>query len=256
MALATVAAAKALLAITGSGTDAVLASLIARASSQIETYCGRRFGVVTENTLRRLDGTGTHVLPLPGGLPLLSVSYLAIDGVEVPAAASSVDTGYLLGPRDVVLTSGRFPFRRGCVVASWRAGETASEAGTVPATPFQIEPTTDGWASTDLGVALADGTALTRIVSGTPTTGQYSFSNGVYTFAAADVGASVVMTYAPVPFGVQEAALLMAGTMLKRRESLGVTSKSLAGESITWAAPGITAELAGMLGPFRSMVPA
>ena len=67
---------------------------------------------------------------------------------------------------------------------------------TIPATPFTITPTppaTGVW-SADLGVRNASGVPMTR-VTGTPLTGQYSLSAGVYTFAAADTGLLVFIDY-------------------------------------------------------------
>lgn len=66
----------------------------------------------------------------------------------------------------------------------------------IPATPFTITPTVPGggtWAN-DLGVLDPNGVPMTRVVSG-PTTGQYSVSAGVYTFAAADTGKLVRISY-------------------------------------------------------------
>jgi hypothetical protein len=67
----------------------------------------------------------------------------------------------------------------------------------IPTTPFQITPTVPGsgtW-TVDLGVFDNNtGLQLTRVVSG-PTTGQYSVAAGVYTFAAADVGHVVRISY-------------------------------------------------------------
>lgn len=69
-------------------------------------------------------------------------------------------------------------------------------AGTIPATPFQLTPAVPGtgtWLS-DLGVRDTSGNDLTRVASA-PATGQYSVTNGVYTFAAADTGTSVLMSF-------------------------------------------------------------
>ncbi len=74
-------------------------------------------------------------------------------------------------------------------------------AQVIPTTPYQltITPPSSGTFSVDLGVTLVGSSELynapmTR-VTGTPTTGQYSMSNGVYTFAAADAGKSVIIDY-------------------------------------------------------------
>jgi hypothetical protein len=66
----------------------------------------------------------------------------------------------------------------------------------IPTTPFTITPTvpSSGTWSADLGVRNANGVPMTRVASG-PTTGQYSVSAGVYTFAAADTGLTVFISY-------------------------------------------------------------
>jgi len=66
----------------------------------------------------------------------------------------------------------------------------------IPTTPYQITPTVPGsgtW-SADLGVRDANGLPMTRVTSA-PATGQYSVSAGVYTFAAADTGKTVFISY-------------------------------------------------------------
>lgn len=72
-------------------------------------------------------------------------------------------------------------------------------AGTIPATPFQltIDPPGSGTYVTDLGVVNADtGVQLTRVASA-PATGEYSVNTGtgVYTFASADEGDDVLISY-------------------------------------------------------------
>lgn len=66
----------------------------------------------------------------------------------------------------------------------------------IPTTPFTITPTvpSSGTWSADLGVTNASGVPMTRVASA-PTTGQYSVAAGVYTFAAADTGLRVFISY-------------------------------------------------------------
>ncbi len=68
---------------------------------------------------------------------------------------------------------------------------------TIPATPFTITPTVPNsgtWAA-DMGVRDNIGRPMTKVASG-PTAGQYSVAAGVYTFAAADTGRQVFISYA------------------------------------------------------------
>lgn len=68
---------------------------------------------------------------------------------------------------------------------------------TITLSPYQIYVLWYGRYVSNVYVKKAsDGTTLTQIFSGTPTTGQYLVdSQGLYTFAAADVGLSINITY-------------------------------------------------------------
>lgn len=69
------------------------------------------------------------------------------------------------------------------------------EAHTIPATPYTVTVTNSASFIRDLGVRYqATGLSLAEVASG-PTTGQYSFSAGVYTFAAADTTLGVFISY-------------------------------------------------------------
>lgn len=73
-----------------------------------------------------------------------------------------------------------------------------NEAHTIPSTPYQvtITPPASGVFDEDLGVLNA-ATNLPMIkVASSPSTGQYSLSGAVYTFAAADTTVAVLITYA------------------------------------------------------------
>ena len=71
-----------------------------------------------------------------------------------------------------------------------------SELKTIPTTPFQVTVNNAAQFEQDFGVIdPATNLPYIKVASG-PTTGQYSVSNvGVYTFAAADTGKSVAITY-------------------------------------------------------------
>lgn len=85
----------------------------------------------------------------------------------------------------------------GQTVSNGIAADFIDTTGTaIPTTPFTITPTppSSGTWAYDLGVKNASGLPMTR-VSGSPTTGQYSVAAGVYTFAAADTGLTVFISY-------------------------------------------------------------
>jgi len=78
-----------------------------------------------------------------------------------------------------------------------------NEAQSVPASsPYTVTATYASGtgilanSATDLSVSYAaTGTPLQNIGTGTPAQGQYTVSNGVYTFAAADSGAALILRY-------------------------------------------------------------
>ena len=75
--------------------------------------------------------------------------------------------------------------------------QAVNEAATIPTTPFQITAANAVTFATDLGVINAvTGVALTKVASA-PATGQYSVNaaTGVYTFAAADTGSAMLISY-------------------------------------------------------------
>src|SRR6185437_14518894 len=72
-----------------------------------------------------------------------------------------------------------------------------NEADSIPVTPGPYTITVAGSANwlSDLGVVYtATGQPLQQVASG-PTQGQYSVAAGVYTFAAADQGLAVLISY-------------------------------------------------------------
>lgn len=72
---------------------------------------------------------------------------------------------------------------------------STTETSAIPGTPFAITVTNSAQFDADLGVVnAATGVPLKKVTSG-PTTGQYSQSAGVYTFAAADTTLSVSISY-------------------------------------------------------------
>jgi hypothetical protein len=79
------------------------------------------------------------------------------------------------------------------------AGQLATafaEAASVPAAaPYTVTPANSASFVDDAGVIYAtSGLPLTK-VAGAPTVGQYSLSAGVYTFAAADAGKALLVSY-------------------------------------------------------------
>lgn len=70
------------------------------------------------------------------------------------------------------------------------------EAGTVPATgPYTVSTSNHSTFTEDFGVVYTATGIPLQCVASSPTQGQYTVAAGVYTFAAADEGAAVQITY-------------------------------------------------------------
>ena len=97
---------------------------------------------------------------------------------------------------------------------------TAVQAATVPASPgpYTITVANAATFSVDVGVAYASGAPLVAVASA-PAHGQYSVAAGVYTFNAADAGASVTITYGQtkIPDDVVDAALRLVTMRFKQK---------------------------------------
>jgi hypothetical protein len=229
----------------GSTDDALLARLITDVSGAIAAYLGRP-SLTPRTYSERLDGNGKARLFLPH-YPVLQVGSLVIDTIAVePAAAPSAGAprprGYLLEPWDG-LPPGRpqaldlfaAVFRRGRqnVVVGYSAGYAVQdEAASVPAAPGPYNVSAAApfgpWAS-DAGVVYAGGTPL-EAVTGTPSAGQYNVSGGAYTFAAADAGAAVLISYGFIPAAINNACIEWAAERYRYRTRVGQSAQTVAGQ--------------------------
>lgn len=261
MNLTTIAAVKAYLTITTSNQDALIAQLIPRESALVERWTGRTFPTVT-NASKRLNGTGTTRLVLPDN-PIISVSALSIYGSAIAASPDGIQAGYLFDDTCLYLVGGvggigwgdRFPTQPQSVVCSWTGGYQTSETDFVPTgNAPTITPTTGGTAASVVSV-MDDtlGIVMTQ-VGAAPLANQYTFSAGVFTFNSAQYNHAVTMTYGYIPAAVEQAVIEMVGLDLQQRNNIGITSKSLAGETIAYEKKGISDSAKEMLMPYRRMV--
>jgi len=252
-ALTTLAAVKSFLTIANTNQDALIASLIARESKQVENYTGKTFPTVTR-TLQHLNGTGTSMLMLPDA-PVIAVTYLAIDNVEVPVSTDGVTYGYQVDDTTLYLVGAKFPMGRRNVVCSWSAGYRDSEADFIPSgnTPT-LTPTNGGTAAAAVSVISSTGVVYAE-VGNAPVAAQFSFNAGVFTFNSTNVGALVTMTYDYVPGPVEQTVIEMVAQDLKGRDNIGVRSRSIAGEVISYTGGSMTMSQKQQLYPYRKLVP-
>jgi hypothetical protein len=124
------------------------------------------------------------------------------------------------------------------VAVAYTAGYTIAvpaEAGTVPAGPgpYAVAAANGATFYSDQGVLLANGTPLVSSGASAPAAGQYQppqrgvLPAGVYTFNAAQAGASVLLayTYGAPPFDLQEAAARLVAQMYRKRTWIGQSSQ-------------------------------
>jgi hypothetical protein len=228
--------------------DALLGALITQISRGIYNYINRSFVLPTDVT-EAYDGTGRDQLLLRNW-PVGAVSFVVVDGNAIPPAAMMVagvhpTHGYVLeqsddappGAMQQLFLRGPHMFRKGRqnVVVAYRAGyEIVGEAWAVPlSAPFTIDALAPygGWAA-DTGVVYVGGAALVA-VAGAPAQSQYSVAAGVYTFAAADAGQAVALSYGYIPADLAQCALEWVADRYKYKDRIGMTSKSLGGQETT-----------------------
>jgi hypothetical protein len=256
--LTTLAAVKTYLGIPTTTQDLFISSLIPRASDQVQRYCGQEFPTKSYAGYK-LNGTGTDRIVLPGP-PVLSVSAVQIGSTVVTASPDGMtQSGYAFQDNMLYILPGdygqanggvtRFSKGTNNVMVSWMGGYEASETAFVP-TGNSLSPSTGGSAAVSVGVAYTgNGVALVQVGSA-PAVGQFTFNAGVYGFSTADYNKQVTMTYYYVPAAVEQSTIEMVGLKLKQRDNLGIKSKSLANETISYEDKGITPAVASMLAPY------
>ncbi|WP_020177056.1 hypothetical protein [Methyloferula stellata] len=130
--------------------------------------------------------------------------------IEESASVKEVYGQYqypLVAARGTVKTTGKAKVARisglafanlfyGVTPSSGQLATSFAEAGSVPASsPYTVTVVNSATAADDDGVTYAaTGLPLTKVAS-SPASGQYSVAAGVYTFASADAGKAVLISY-------------------------------------------------------------
>jgi hypothetical protein len=254
----------------GSSDDALLARLITDVSGAIAAYLGRP-ALTPRAFVERLDGDGKARLYLRR-YPALAISSLVIDNCAVtaasaPAAGAAHMHGYLLElwdglppgrPQALDLFGAVYRPGRQNVVVGYSAGYAVTgESATVPTAPGPYNVTAAApfgpWAS-DSGVTYASGAALTA-VTGAPATGEYNVSSGVYTFAAADAGASVLVSYGFIPAAINNACIEWVAERYRYRTRVGQSAQTVSGQmTSSYSLKDIPDFIRASLDPYRSVV--
>ncbi|MGH6868277.1 MAG: head-tail connector protein [Methylocella sp.] len=267
--LVSLADLKSWLGFTGTDDDVLLARLITQISRAIFNVIDRP-GVLPSVYTETYDG-GDEVSILLRQWPVIGVSSCVVDGVAIPSSpplvgGASAQMGYVLDSADARppgvmqrLSLRGFLFTCGLqnVVISYRAGyQITNESVVIPATPpysVSAQAPYGDWAS-DGGVAYSDGVSLTA-VTGNPAAGQYAVAGGGYSFAQADAGSTVLLTYGYVPADLASCCTDWAAERYAYRSRIGQHSKSLGGqETMAFIVKDIPDFVVSALSPYRRVV--
>jgi hypothetical protein len=254
----------------GSADDLLIARLITDVSGAIGAYLGRP-SLTPRLFAERLDGNGKARIYLRN-YPVLQLTALAIDNVAVPAVAPPAagaphGKGYLLEswdglppgrPQALDLFHAAFRAGRQNVAVSYGAGYAVeNESVTVPAAPGPYTATVAApfgpWAA-DAGVTYDNGMAL-MAVSGAPSTGQYNVAGGLYTFAAADAGAGVLVSYGYIPAAINNACIEWVAERYRYRTRIGQSAQTVQGQqTASYSLKDMPDFVRASLDPYRSVV--
>jgi len=215
--------------------DAMLGRMITAASRFVTNFCQRtRFAVSSFD--ETYDGYGNNFMVLRQW-PIVSITAINFSGLSLTAQASGnpPSGGYRvlppgdLGQQRVQLYGYCFPRGRGAIEVQYVAGFQSSEAAVVPS----ASPYTYATALVFLGdrgvVYTSSGAALTAVAS-SPAAGQYAVDNlGNYTFAAADAGQAVTITYSNTPADVEQATIEIIAERFRYKDRVGMVSKTISG---------------------------
>ncbi len=236
--------------------SAILSQLVTSQSRVIGSKLNRA-QLYSQTFTRTFDGLGYPAIVLPDypvtaiisvqqGSSLIPPAPLGIPNAPYPAGSVPC-YGYRYipwnnalpgAPTTLELVNAAFYSAPQNVKVTYVAGYLVNgEQWTVPTSPGPYTITTlqpQGIWCRDNGVFYANsGVALTPVPSN-PSQGQYSLSSdanpGVYTFAAADAGAAVNISYSFVPADLEEAVIQMVVERYSYRGRVGDISKSLGGQ--------------------------
>jgi hypothetical protein len=258
----------------GTSDDSLLARLITDVSGAITAYLGRA-SLAPRACAERMDGNGKTRLYLRH-YPVLQMTSLTIDNFAVPAlvlpaAGAPHGKGYLLEawdglppgrPQALDVFHSAYRNGRQNVAVAYTAGYAVEgESATVPTAPGPYTVSAQApfgpWAS-DAGVVYSSGTnsgTALAPVAGTPSAGQYNVASGVYTFAAADAGAAVSISYGFIPAAINNACIEWVAERYRYRTRVGQSSQSVSGQiTSSYSLKEMPDFVRASLDPYRAVV--
>jgi hypothetical protein len=250
-------------------SDEILGRLISAASAFVLSFL-QRDSLAVQTVTETYDGYGNNFMVLRQW-PALSIQSIALPGLTIttPATGNPRCNGFLLDPgppgggeQKVTLFGSHFPRGRASIDVTYTVGyQIPAELWTLPASGAGVVTPFFTWLA-DGGVKFTDtGAALTRAASGTPAEGQYVIAtdaqgNTTYTFAAADAGRPVALTYSFTPADVEQATIELVGEWFKRKDRIGQNSVNLGnGQTISFSVRDMSPAVRAMLQPYMRIVP-
>ena len=244
--------------------DTVLSQLISQISRAIFNSINREPfppRIITD----RYSGNGQTKIQIDKW-PVKSIVSLAINGVTIPQSTGWNISGYSLddvedsspgNPQLLSLIGYCYPKGVNNIVVTYLCGYLVqSEIQTVSSSaPYTVTANSPyGMWSSDYLVLYAGGAALTQ-VSSTPSAGQYSVRDGVYTFSASDAGQQISLSYGYIPGDLSQAALEFAAYRFRSRDRIGQSSKSLGGqETVSYLNEAVPVFVESTLKNFRRII--
>jgi hypothetical protein len=267
--LVSLAVLKSWLDVAGTDDDVLLARLITQISRAILNHIDRP--TILPSAFTEIRDGGNDVSIMLRQWPVIGVSSCIVDGFAIPpspslVAGASAQMGYVLDPSNVAppgtmqrLSLRRYHFTCGLqnVMISYSAGyQISSESVVIPTTPpysVLVQAPYGDWAS-DVGVVYSNGLSLAAVI-GNPAAGLYAVVNGVYIFAQADAGSTVLLTYGYVPADLASCCMDWVAERYAYRSRIGQHSKSLGGqETMGFIVKDIPDFVASALAPYRRVV--
>jgi hypothetical protein len=252
---------------TGStASDSVLLRIINSASQFALSYLNRD-GFAAQEFTQNFRGNGKDTMLLRNW-PVISIRSVGVNGSAKTASAMGnagmPGSGYFVsdfrdGPQSINLVGDYFYKGTYCQVV-YRAGYEATSSYTIAAddegNPLPYTPDDQGQWTKNFGVISAGGITYVQ-VDDDPVAGQYTVDEwGVYGFAKDDVGVTVLVDYSFVPWDLSQAVLEMIGETFRRKDRIGVLSKTLAGqETVTFDRSGMSDALKLQFQAYLNVVP-
>jgi hypothetical protein len=260
--LTTLAAVKDWLDITTDDSDKQLTRLI-DAASQFVLNLLNRDSFQVRSYIQNFRGNGKTTMLLRNW-PIVTIGSVGVGGSFVSAStignAGLPGSGYTISdirsaPQSIDLYGSHFWLGAPSQI-SYTAGFRTTDTYVIPdENPIEYAPQSGGQWSLDLGVTL-DGVAAMK-VAGIPVAGQYAVDEwGTYSFANADNGKTAVISYDYTPFDVSWAVTELIGEWYKRKDRIGLLSKTLGGqETVTFSQKDMNDSIRGSLQPYMNVVP-